>query len=346
MPESAFCIDLGESLLKVTDLANREVPFSVLKMGMEDVDQAFFRTDSDESVKKTAESLTKLIKQLKITGKNVRIVVPDAFSYNQFIEMPQLNEKELLSALKYQADQFIPMPLEDVNLDAEMLYEDDKAKKILAFVSAAPKAIIQKIERLMQSSYLIPISIETETSAIGRFLTEIFKKTKHQSSDANSGLLFVNLSSTTSSLYYFNQNLGLLTNSHNFSLGYNIFLKEIQVNLNVDPKKAFELLKTFGLVQNESYKLENILRPAMKDFITQMERFIADLKNKKQPPVKAIYFLNDALRFHSLEKIVGSYFGIPSALFNPYSFFARNNIVDFFKDDLGYFVASCGGLLR
>src|SRR3990167_3086933 len=106
MANDFFCIDLGESFIRISDIKKAGNLFEAKSLGMIDVDPVFFRAEAEGVTEKQAAVLSKAIAQLKITKKNVNIVIPDSYSYNQFIETPKLNEKELLSAIKYQADQF------------------------------------------------------------------------------------------------------------------------------------------------------------------------------------------------------------------------------------------------
>src|SRR3989339_899010 len=109
MAEDIFTLELSENKVKVVESQVKNNAIEVVNMGMDDIDPLFFITDSNTIIEKTAKIASNLIKQLKIDKKTVRIVIPDSYSYNNFIEMPDMNEKELLAAVKYQADQLIPM---------------------------------------------------------------------------------------------------------------------------------------------------------------------------------------------------------------------------------------------
>ena len=347
-----FSLDVGETQIRIADVKKKGKLFEAEHLALIDIDPLFYRTDSEAMIEKTASTLSKTFEQIKFKKKEANVIIPDSYSYNQFIEMPKLNEKELISAIRYQADQFIPMPLDEVNLDIEVVNEDTKAKKMLVFLSAAPKAIVEKVKKLLEYAGLFPESIEPETSAIGRATSEIFKKDSKMTSSptgqspVSQGLVFLNMNPSSTSVYYFDQSLGLLIYSHNFSIGYNLFLKEIQVNLNVDPAKAHELLKSFGLSQSASYHLETILGPGLKDFLTEIDRTIKEITTKYKSQISTIYCLNDTLKFHSLENLIGKFFAIPASVFDPYTYFVKNNMGDFFKNDLSYFLAAVGGALR
>lgn len=344
-----FCLDLGETQIRVGGVEHKGKLFEVSNMGFVDVDPLFYRTDSEKVIEKTANSILKTLEQLKIKKKEARVIIPDSFTYNRFIEMPQLNEKELLSAIRYQADQFIPMSLDEINLDIEVINEDINNRKTLVFLSAAPKTIIAKVKSLLEYADLFPESIEPETSAIARFLSEIYKNSSAKSSaqfSQSTGFVLINLNLSSTSVYFFDQGLGLMTYSHNFSSGYSTFLKQIQVNLNVDPRKAEELLKSFGTSQNSSYNLSALLAPSLKASLTEFDRSIKEVIGKNKSHINNIFLAGDALKFHSLDSIIGKFFALPTAYFDLAPYFVKNSTVEFFKNDLTYFLAWAGGALR
>lgn len=339
-----FCLDIGETRVKVADVVSKGASLEALSMGMELIDPLFFKSDSEDVVEKTAKIVSNLLKQLKVSKKNVSIVLPDSFTYNQFIEVPLLNEKELFSAIKYQADQFIPMPLTEVNLDIEIVYEDAKTGKMMTLIAASPKKTIERVQKLAEHCGLIPDSAETETSALGRLFSTIYPK-KPAQGEGDSGQLIVNLQNSSSSVYFFDENLGLITYSHNFQLGYALFLKEIQVNLNVDGAKSVEILSTMGLLEHSSYDLQTVLAPSIKNFATEVDRSINELTSKRKSKINKIVLLNEAVNFKGLDQLLGKYFGVPVEVFNPIQVFEKNNVINYFKNDLVYFATTFGGAL-
>lgn len=342
MAQDYVVLDIADSEIRLADVRKNGNLFEATALGRGEADPLFFKSDIDKNIETQSENLSALLAKNGVFKRDVGIIIPDSYSYSRFIEMPRLNEKELLSAVKYQADQFIPMPLEETNIDIEIVHEDLDNRKNLALIVAAPKKIIQKVERLVERAGLAPIAIETEISAAGRLFSSIFKP---QESLNNAGYLFINFGSQTTSLYFFDISRNILVYSHNFSIGYNLFIKEIQVNLNVDRPKAEELLKTFGITPNSSYHLETILAPAIKDFLTEIQHSTTLITSTFKKQIQGVYLFNNTPKFHGFDVLVGKYLAIPSATLNISSFFTKNNISSLHREDMPYFIPAIGGNL-
>jgi len=301
----------------------------------------FYVTDSENIIEKAAKTTSNLIKQLKITKKTLRVVLSDSFSYNKFIEMPDVTEKELLSAIKYQADQFVPMPLDQVNIDIEIVFDNPQVKKLLALLCASSKKIIGKVEKFSEYMGLYPDTLETETSAIARLINTIFLS-KKPTLNKNHGFIIINMQPSTSSIYFILESQALMIYSYNFKTGLDLFKKELQINMNVDKKKSEDLLAHIGLSKSGSYNLQEILTPSTKSFVQEVEKSINEIVKKHKLNVTNIYLINDAVKIHALDEFISKYFSIPCSQFNIYPYLVKNNIVDFFKDKLGYFSAVIG----
>ena len=341
MADTLFCVDFGESFIKVADAKKDGSLIDVSSLGFAEVSPAFYSADTEKVIGDHATIIQKLLTTLKITKRNVNIVIPDTYSYSQVLDMPKLNEKELISAIKYQADQFIPMPIDEVNIDVEILMESEKENKLLVLMIASSKKLIEKIQKTVELAGLIPESIENELSACSRFAVEAFGNVQ-----SASGILLVNFSLNTTSLYFFDPRFHLITQTRNFNTGFYIFLKETALNLNLTQTQAAEALKSYQVGQQSSLPIESNIEPVVKELGAEIKRFVGVITQKFQINVGTVLMLNDTFRFPSLSKLVENAIGIPTSVINPYSILKKTTSVEFFKQNLSLFISSIGGNLR
>jgi type IV pilus assembly protein PilM len=84
-----------------------------------------------------------------------------------------MSEAELASAIKWEAEQFVPIPVADVELDFSILSTSvpGEDKKMLVYLVAAPKKYLQSLVDFLTSVGLEPIAVESEMVAVSRALT-------------------------------------------------------------------------------------------------------------------------------------------------------------------------------
>jgi len=344
MAKDFFVLDIGETLTKVADVHVNRGKFVADALGMTVTEDLFLKSDKEDLIQKQGDSVKKILEKLKVNKKNVHIILPDSVTFSRFVEMPKLNEKELLSAIKYQADQFIPMPLEETNIDIEVVHEDQQASKLTTLISAAPKKLIQRVENMVESIGLVPESIETEISAIARLSGQLFKKSEVKTNQ-KPGILLINLGPNSTTVYGLDQNNGILVYNHTFNIGLSLFIKELQVNLNIDANKAAELLSSIGVSKNASYALDVILAAALKDFLTEIQKTTGVLSSTYGLSIAGTFLFQDAHKFFELDKLIARAFGVKTTFLDLYPYFEKNNMVDFFRSQLSCFVATIGGNL-
>lgn len=335
-------LNLGENCIRIADIRTEAKQMEITALTYQDSARSILIDDSEKGLQNRAKLIEKLVLNLKTKKKGVKVVIPDGLTFSQIIEMPRLREKELLSAIKYQADQFIPMPLDETVIDLEILYEDKVNKKLLVLIVASPQKLIGQITDTIAMSGLYPESIENELSAIGRFLSFY-----SQTTDIGSTIFF-NLGFQTSSLYFYNPKLKLITDIHNYKLGYQLFLKELEINTNLDPEKGLEAIKKIGLTKDGSIDTEAILKPVIEELVKEIAGFTITIKEKYSlPKIDQICLINLASSVNNIALKIQSYLGgIPVSLFNISSVIKKNPISQSLNNEFSSFISLAGATLE
>jgi len=341
MSDNFFSLDIDEKFTKVADAKKAGDTLEVTALGKTETAEYFYSGNLEKTIETEVFQIKKLIETLNITKKNVNLIIPDALTYSQVVSMPLLNEKELISAIKYQADQFIPMPIEETNIDIEVIDEDQKEKKVLLLIVAAPKKVIERIQTTVELAGLNPESVENELSSNGRLITAFNKSILNQYKvNIGQGIVIANFDINSTSLAYFSPQELIIRESHHISIGYLLFLKETQVNTDTDIKKAEEILKIYDKKNPSSYPVEKIVQPLVKEFSNELKIFIS----KYNP--SAVLFTNKIFLFPSLVTSLNEELSFPINIFNPYSLIKKSQLIETYKNELSIFVPALGGNLR
>lgn len=343
MVDNPVGLYLGENTLRIVESGLLGGQANITSIGVQRDAPYFYEIDTQKIVEDEAKIIEKLGSNLKIKKKNINVIIPDAVSFSQIIPMPQLKEKELLSAIKYQADQFIPLPIEEAALDLEVIFDDKVNKKLLVLMVAAPQKMMARVEKVVEASGFIPDSIENELSATGRFLSTFYKPR----TPPDVGTLFINLGFSSTSFYFFHHQYQLILENHNFKLGLNLFLKEIQVNTRLDEQKSREALRSIGFAPKGSVELSSILKPVTQELVAETEKFMLAVKEKyKLAKIGQIYLLNFASDIHFLSEVLTQSLSIPTQLFNLAPYTVKNAQIGPYAADLSAFVSTIGGTMQ
>lgn len=339
MSDTSFALEINERYTRIADLRMNGKKIELTSLGEYESAVNFFDTENQLITDKQVETVKRLYSNLKIRKKNVNIIIPDSRTYSQIVEMPKLKEKELIAAIRYQADEFIPMNIDDTYLDIEILREDKKNKKLLVLIVAAPKKIVDQVYSVTEKAGLIPESLENEMSAAGRLFSEVL-------TIESPVYIIINMGYTTTSIYLVDGTTKLIVFARTIKIGLELFVKDLKINLNWDEHKIMEALKKVGLAKSGTMNLGAIILPLLKELVTEIEKFITLANQNLNLQVKNIYLFNYDSQIAYLTQYLQAYFKIPTSTAPLGQAVVPNPIAKSFAPELSAYVSVISGNFR
>lgn len=342
MADTSFGIDIGEKFTRIADASAKAKKIELSSLAEQSTVANFFSDETEKTMELEAEIISKMVKDLKIGKKNVHMVIPDSLCFAQVMEFSRLNQKELLSAVRYQADQFIPLPIDEVVLDIEIVKENNVTRKNTILVVASPKKLVERLEKTIELAGFMPESLESELSAITRYFSDMSPFTETQPAS----YLIANLGFSTTSLYLINMPGGILSELRIVRTGYDLFIKELKFNLELQDNKAMEVLESVGFEKNGTYDLATFAGPLLRDLVGEMNKFIYIAKDKYTLPVKKVILCNFDNRLHAFDKKLNELLQIPVESLYMRDTLINNPISQSFSTKMSSFVGSISANIR
>lgn len=174
MSSQYFGLEFGSSSIKVAQVTvTGPKAFVVTALGSGPNSAGSLDFADPVISQKIAASLKKVLSESGIKEKRVVVAIPESHVFSRIIEMPPMSEAELTSAISWEAEQFVPIPIADVELDYSIVDSgnNNKDKKMLVYMVAAPKKKLQAMVDFLINVGLDPIAVESEMVAIARSLS-------------------------------------------------------------------------------------------------------------------------------------------------------------------------------
>jgi type IV pilus assembly protein PilM len=272
----AFGLDISDLSLKFLMLRKRGKKFSVVSFGESQIEPGIV----EGGEVKDEEKLAKIVKEAtkKVKTKYVVACLPEEKAFLQVIKMPIMSEEDLKSAIVFEAENYIPLPVSEVYLDCEVVppvYNHLDHLDVL--LAAIPKKTVDSYLRVLKKAGLKPIAFEIESLAIARALI------KDQTTTYP--VLIIDLGATRSSFIIFAGKSVRFTTSIPVS-GIH-FTELIAKNLKISFEKAEKLKIIHGLKEGMKIKLGEkttlektkgkifeALIPALVDLVQQIKKYI------------------------------------------------------------------------
>ena len=119
--QSYLGIDLGGTSIKVVELKDAGGRPQLVTYGFIDEAYNIVKDESQEARQAIAANLKELLKKTKVTSDRAIAALPSFSVFSSVISLPAMSKKDLISAIRWEAKKFVPIPLEEMILDWEIL---------------------------------------------------------------------------------------------------------------------------------------------------------------------------------------------------------------------------------
>jgi type IV pilus assembly protein PilM len=197
-----------------------------------------------------------------ITTHRTVVAIPSYRTFSRLISLPPLTGKELKEAVELEAAQYIPVPLEELYLDYNIIHRD--AEKIDLFAIAVPKKIVDSHLQLMQILGLEVVGVGTTIDAAGQLFL--------QDSQSDSPAVLIDFGSLSADISIFDRDLLV---SGTVSGGGEVFTDRIREKLGVSQNEAHIIKTKYGLSASKKQKeIAAALDPVLSQLAQEVRRMI------------------------------------------------------------------------
>ena len=247
-------LDIGSKTIKIVELEKEGEGFALSASGI--VGYSGITVDrmiDEKEMASLGQIIKKLHKEAGVSSGDVVISIPEPLVFTRTIKFPLLTDAEIASAVKWESEQYIPIPVAEAVIQHTVLARNEKSSppEVLVLLVAAPRAIVEKYIKVVQFAGLNAVAVETELLALTRSLAPPERT-----------VLLVDLGASSTNIAIARQ--GLLAFSRSVAIAGDAFTRAVSQGLGVTPEQAEEYKKTYGLtsVQLEG-KVKGVLDPVL-----------------------------------------------------------------------------------
>lgn len=308
--ENFFGLDLGTSSVKLVQLKSLHGKASLLTYGDMELPPNLLASDSPLDQDKLADMVRQLVDDARVSTKNVVAALPSNFAYSAVISMPKLSHEELTNAVRFQADKYIPMAIDQVKLDWVVIGpKADDPEQIEVLLVAAPIALANKYLSIVQKAGLELLALETNPMAQTRSLLAA----GHEPS------MLVDFGSIATDMAIVSNQIPRLIRSVN--VGARTMVRVLAQNLGLDDEQAQQFLQKFGLMQDKlDGQVYKALKPAMDSVVEEILKSIKYFQeNNASEKVSKVIITGGAAALPELPAFLANATGITVQVGNPWT---------------------------
>ena len=186
-------LDIGSRSLKAAEISESKRGRELKRFGITEISHGAIEDGTINDPESVAESIRQLFKAYNIKERNVAISIGGYSVIVKKIAVQTMDEEQLQETIHFEAEQYIPFDISDVNLDFQILGENEtNPNQMNVFLVAAKKEMVNDYINLANLAGLIPCIVDVEAFA----LQNVFEANYDTGSD-NVALIDIGASKTS-----------------------------------------------------------------------------------------------------------------------------------------------------
>lgn len=321
---SAFGLNVSGSSFKIVQLERTRHSTAVKSCHAAPLPKGMIVNDAITDAKSFNFLLKQALQQPQFGKFSTNYVVaslPESKSFVRVIQIPQMSTAEAENAVPYEAESFIPMPIDQVYLDWQKIGDAGdtsrlggraEGDKMNILIVASPKEFVDKYLEILDKAGLTTLALEVESQAVHRALAK---------GVSGENMLLVNLGSSRTSMIMIED--GNLQFTSSIPVAGNSFTESVARALGVSSAKAEEIKKKVGIANTAEYpNITTSLLPILNSLSEEIKNILKFHNEHSQKQVEKVMLMGAGAMLKNLPEVLGPQlqeFGIKSVeLANPW----------------------------
>lgn len=276
-------IDIGTHSVKVVELSGTKANPKVLSWGVAPLPSGAFSENAITNAELVADTLSGLLVSAGVKGTNVAVAVSSSHAITKVLGMPSgMRDVEMEEQISIEALHFIPYPIDEVNLDFEVLgssaSNDDEDDVLLV---ACRRSIVEDYIDLVEGLELTLDYVDIDTYALER----VYRAQNNLMANSDEPVAIFDVGSSSSHLMVVDGERVLYSRHQNFGAAQLVKL----------------VRKEYGVSADEAEEILNSSQPPADFLQTVQEPFVEMLR---QEISRALQFFYSSSSHSNIDSVV------------------------------------------
>ena len=347
-----FGLDVSDLSLKIASLKKKGKLLNLSSWGETKIKPGIIEDGEIKDSKVLSQSIRKAVDSVKgekIKTKKVIVSLPEKKAFLQVIKMPKMAKSQLKTAVPFEAENYVPLPLESVYLDFQVIPSNNgySKKHLDILIAAIPKTVVDPYVSCLKDAGFNPHAFEIESQSISRALVK--------NNVSPFPVLMIDFGKSRTSLIIFSGyslqfTSSITISSHNLTESISRFMK-------IELEKAEKLKTEYGLLRflekkqkrskslgNRCNKVFDAMVPVLTDLTEQIKKYLSYYQTHSgengKKEVQKVLLCGRGANLRGLSDYLSSELKIPVELGNPWVNILPEPIKKVpglsFRDSLGY----------
>ena len=263
-PKNLVGVDIGSSAVKVASLKKNGVRYRLDSLGKARLPVDTIVDGSIISKIPLAEAIDRIFKEKKIRNSKVATSISGHSVIVKKVALPVMTEEELAQSIQWEAEQYIPFDLAEVNVDFQVLESEPGTQKLQVILVAAKKEKIADYTSVVSMAGKIPAVVDIDAFA----LQNVYEINYQPEADTVAALLDLGASST---------NINIIRGTdflftRDIAIGGNQYTEFLQEELTVSHEEAEQYKLGVEVPAERVEQVDSVLNSVSENLLLEVEK--------------------------------------------------------------------------
>ncbi|MES9875089.1 MAG: pilus assembly protein PilM [Candidatus Sedimenticola sp. PURPLELP] len=346
--QSLLGIDISSTTVKLLELSQSSgrsgATYRVESYAVEPLPANAVVEKNIADVDAVGQAIKNVVKRSGTKSRQTAVAVSGSAVITKIIAMPaSLSDQEMENQIQLEADQYIPYPLEEVNLDFEVLGVSEKNPEMVDVLLAASRS--ENVDDRVAALEIAGLSadiVDVEAYAMENAFSQIADQLPEQGDDHT--IAVADIGATTTTLNVLHNGKIIYTREQNF--GGRQLTEEIQRRYGLSREEAGMAKRQGGLPDNYVPEVLEPFKEAMAQQVSRSLQFF--FSSSSYNSVDQIVLAGGSSSIPGVDELIEEKIGTPTVVANPFANMSVSSNVkpQSLSNDAPSLMIACGLALR
>jgi len=305
-----IALDIGSTYIKLVQLKGSGKSYSLVKFGMVPLPAEVIVEGAVMDANRVSEAIKGLLVAQKIKTKDVVLSVSGSSVIIKRISIADMTDEELAESIKWEAEQYIPFSIDDVNVDFQKLGPGAAEGQADVLLVAVKKDKINDYVNLVKDAGLEPVVVDVDAFALANMCELNYEVEAGITALLNIGASVMNINILRDGVSIFTRDI---------TVGGNRYTEALQrdAGLSYDDAEKIKRGETVGGADTD--QLNGIIGAVTEDIVGEIQRSFDFFRSTTgSDKVSRVLLSGGCAKISEFTRVLSERLEIPVDIINPF----------------------------
>ncbi len=305
-----IALDIGSTFIKLVKLKGSNKNYQLQKFGMVSLPPEVIVEGAVMDAGRVVEAIRQLLAEQKVTTKEAVISVSGSSVIIKRVSVADMTDEELAESIRWEAEQYIPFSIDDVNVDFQKLGPGGAAGQADVLLVAVKKDKINDYVNLVKEAGLEPVVMDVDAFALANMYELNYEMEPGITALLNIGASVMNINILKDGASIFTRDI---------SVGGNRYTEALQRDFGLTYEDAERVKRGETVEGADAEQIAGVMSSVTDDIVTETQRSFEFFRSTTgSDRVSRVLVSGGCARIGNFTSVLSERLEIPVEVVNPF----------------------------